>query len=102
MEDGGGDVGRLDGSVGGDRADRVACTDDPPSLHSATGETDGETLRPVVATTGRIHARGSAELGEVADEGRVEESALVEVFDQRAYKLDRTRGKRCRASLRSR
>src|SRR4051794_30462541 len=70
VEDGRGDVGRLDRPVRRHRADRVAGADDPAPLDPAAGEADGEALRPVVAPPGGVHPRGPPELGQVADQGR--------------------------------
>ena len=82
VEDRCGDVGRLDGPVRGHGADRVAGPDDPASLDAAAGEPHGVAERPVVAPAGRVHPRRAAELGQVADQRRIEHAPLREVFDR--------------------
>src|SRR4051794_35696636 len=52
VEDGRNDVRRFDGAVCRHGADRVARPDNPTSLDAATGESDREALRPVVAPAG--------------------------------------------------
>ncbi len=66
VEDRRGDVGRLDGPVGGHGPQWVARADDAPALDPAAGEADGEAKRPVVAAAGGVDAGRAAELGQVA------------------------------------
>ena len=102
MEDRRGDVGRFDGTVRRHGADRIAGPHHAAPLNAAAGEADREAERPVVAPAGRVDPGRAAELRQVADERRVEQPALREVFDQGAYRPGRTSGRRCRACPRSR
>jgi hypothetical protein len=80
LVDRGDNFARADRSLGRHAADRVAAANDTPPLHAAAGEFDRPTLRPVVATGGRIYLGGAAELGQVANQRVLEQTALDEVF----------------------
>src|SRR5690349_14251914 len=82
VEDRGHDVGRFDRSIGRHRTNWIAAADHSPALHSAAGEVARETLRPMIAAAGRIHAWRAAKLGQVANERRIEHAALIEVFNE--------------------
>jgi hypothetical protein len=75
-----------------------------PALHAAAGHQDGEAVRVVVASEdltlrGAAFAEGRAsELAAPDDEGVVEESALLEVVDERGDRLVGARHLRVRPS----
>src|SRR5262249_41470102 len=83
MEDRGDDVGRLDGPVRRNGADRVAAADHAPALYAAAREVAREALRPVVAPSGRVNARRAAELGQIANERGLQHATLVKILDER-------------------
>ena len=44
-------------------------------------------MRPVITATCRIHSRRAAKLGQVADQRLIEQTPLIEIFQQRAVSL---------------
>ncbi len=64
FENAGDDLTWVGRSVGRNRADRIACTDRAATLDAAAGKRAGETLRPMVPSTGRIDLRRAAKFGQ--------------------------------------
>ena len=58
------------------RADFVAFSNNPPSLHAASGKLTRPALRPVISSAGRIYLRCSTKFSQVANERIVQHPAL--------------------------
>src|SRR5262245_1735250 len=68
------ELGFVGGSVIGFRR---GFADHATAGNAATGECGGETMRPVVATTGRVYAWCTAELASPEDNRRIEQAAVL-------------------------
>jgi hypothetical protein len=76
-------ISRLNWPVSRNATNWIAGTNHLPTPNTTSGETDGEALRPVIAATRWIDTRSATEFREIADEGVVQQSTLMQVFDQR-------------------
>lgn len=83
VEDRGNHIAGLHRTVRRHAANWIAGTNHLATTHTASGKPNREALRPVIAATRRVDSRSPSEFGEIADEGVVQQSSLVQVFDER-------------------
>ena len=86
------DVARFHRSLGRESADGIAFAHHASALHATAGEGAGKTLRPVIASTGRVDLGRAPELRQGGHHRVVEQPALVHILDQCAVALVVHRG----------
>ena len=79
----GDEIARCDRVIRRVGSDPVAATEDEPLLDGPAKKEREAALRPVVAACGPVDPGAAAHLAHDHDEGRIEQSAVVEILQQR-------------------
>ena len=87
VEHGGVEVVDVDLVLYGEEAIVVGGAVLDPGFHAAAGEDGGESVGVMVAAVGALGNRGSTEFAADDDEGVLEQSARLEVFDEGSNRL---------------
>src|SRR2546425_11798744 len=80
MQDGGVQVVDVHTVLDSVVAEFVGCAVDESGLHTGTSHPDGVTVRVVIAAVGALRPRSAAEFAAPDDEGFLQQSARLEVF----------------------